>query len=75
MIKNTVVIKLITVKGKNIHDLVNLLFMSQLMIAGNNIYSENYFNEKLITEHHEMADLLLMSILFIINYQSSYNHG
>ena len=35
---------------------MNLLFMSQLMIAGNNIYSENYFNEK---KHYEMADLLL----------------
>ena len=40
--------------------------MSQLMIAGNNIYSENYFNEKLITEHHVMVDLLLMRLQFII---------
>ena len=45
--KNIVVIKLITIKGKNIHDLVNLLFMSQLMIAGNNIVKislmKNYY--------------------------------
>ena len=46
--------------------------MSQLMIAGNNIYSENYFNEK---KHYELADLLLTRLLFIITIILYHNKG